>query len=160
MMRKTTNTLESAIDVRRAAMDLLARREHSFREISRKLSLRVVDDALLENVLVQMVEEGLLSDSRFAETYVRYRSSKGFGPVRIAAELRDKGIAEDLLRECVSNADEKWYQLAAQVKQKKFGLEIPAAANEKAKQIRFLLNRGFVRDQINAAVEGELEVLA
>lgn len=151
------NTLESAVDVRRAAMNLLAQREHSLREVSRKLSLRVSDDALLETVLEQLQEEGLLSDSRFAETYVRYRSSKGFGPVRIASELREKGIAEELLRSVVVSDDDKWYQLADRVKRKKFGEDIAETANEKAKQIRFLLNRGFFQDQVNSAVEGIAE---
>ena len=152
-MNRSTRLLETSVEMRRAAMDLLARREHSRRELLRKLSARVSDDVLLQEVLLQLEDEGLISDQRFAETYIRYRSSKGFGPVRIAAELRDKGIDENLLQEHIQSSDSRWYDLAYKVKVRKFGEDVEEEPKVKAKQMRFLLNRGFVRDQVSNAVE-------
>ena len=156
-MNRSTRLLETSVEMRRAAMDLLARREHSRRELLRKLSARVSDDVLLQEVLLQLEDEGLISDQRFAETYIRYRSSKGFGPVRIAAELRDKGIDENLLQEQIQSSDSRWYELAYKVKVRKFGEDVEAEPKGKAKQMRFLLNRGFVRDQVSNAVENLLD---
>lgn len=135
-------------------MDLLARREHTEREVIRKLSVKVDDQALLREVVEQLTQDGLLSDERFTETYLRYRSSKGFGPIRIGAELREKGVAEHVIGQYLNSSDEKWYRLALVVKNKKFGSDTTKDIHEKARQMRFLVNRGFVRDQVNKAVDG------
>lgn len=132
----------------------MARREHTEREIIRKLSIKVDDQTHLKEVVEQLVHDGLLSDERFTETYLRYRSSKGFGPIRIGAELREKGVAEHVIGEYLNSSDEKWYRLATEVKNKKFGPELASDIKEKARQMRFLVNRGFVRDQVNKAVDG------
>ena len=67
-------------DVRRAAMDILARREHCCAELKRKLQAKSFSGDTIDTVLRQLQDEGLLSDSRFAESYVRFRAMKGFGP--------------------------------------------------------------------------------
>lgn len=96
-------------EVRRTAMDLLARREHSRAEIAEKLQRKYPELVQhFDEVLDQLEEDGLLSDERFAEAYVRYRRSRGFGPLLIRQELRGKGIDATLLEAVIDLRAEEW----------------------------------------------------
>lgn len=134
-------------------MDMLARREFARQELVRKLSLKVEDLELMDAVIVKLVDEGLLCDERYTEAYTRSRWRKGFGPVRIARELREKGVSEGLILKHVDKNDDLWFSLIAQVAQKKYGnlsLDDPA---EKARRVRFYQHRGFSFDHINSVIE-------
>lgn len=124
-------------------MNMLARREHSRREIMRKLAARTDSQELLETALDQLQLESYLSDDRFAASYTRSRRNKGFGPVRIAGELREKGVGEELIASYVYCPEIDWYAEALSVKQKKYGMDVEQDETEKAKQSRFLVQRGF-----------------
>lgn len=130
-------------DIRRSAMNLLARREHSRLEIARKLHRRYSEYELVETALDKLTADGLLSEDRFTEAYVNYRKRLGFGPVRIAAELRERGIGEPLANRYLNQSLESWIEAALAAQKKKFGEGTPATAEEKAKQQRFLSYRGF-----------------
>ncbi len=73
---------------------MLARREHSAFEIRRKLKQKDIADSEIEVVVARLQQEGLLSDDRFAEAYIHMRMGKGYGPLRIALELQQRGVAE------------------------------------------------------------------
>ena len=76
-------------------MNALARREHSEKEIYLKfISLVESKNKLLEEIN-KLKEEGLLSDDRFAEAYIKSRYYSGFGPVRIQYELEKKGVLQN-----------------------------------------------------------------
>jgi len=107
----------------------------------------VADDAV-----AQLVEEGLQSDARFVEAFVRSRINQGKGPARIRADLRGKGVSDGDTEDGIREADQDWYALAVEVRLKKFGAERPAEFKDKARQMRFLQSRGFGQDQIQAAV--------
>ncbi len=145
--------LSSAVEIRRAAMDLLARRDYARRELHRKLSPRVDHHDLLNSVLDQLVVDGLQNDRRFAEAYTRFRRLKGIGPVRIKAELRKKGISENLLAQIVDKGDPCWLETAKTILQKKYGEAAPISATDKAKRMRFLSYRGFEYDHIEAVIK-------
>ncbi len=136
---------------RRRGMDLLARREHSRVELTRKLRARGFDAAVLGATLDGLEQDGLLADHRFAETFIRTRAGKGQGPVRIRAELATRGVAaaDELVRD--SGVD--WFELAMQTRRKRFGLAAPDSYQERARQARFLHYRGFESDQIDAALD-------
>ena len=96
-------------EVRRTAMDLLARREHSRAEIVTKLHQKYPElTQHFDEVLDQLEQDGLLSDERFATAYVRYRRSRGFGPLLIRQELRGKGIHASLLEAVIDLRAEEW----------------------------------------------------
>ncbi|MGI9283705.1 MAG: regulatory protein RecX [Endozoicomonas sp.] len=135
-------------DIRRAAMDLLARREHSFHELREKLVYRY-SYADPVPVLEQLKEEGLQSDERFLESYIRSRSAKGYGPVRIRSELRRKGLNDELVSEFLPVDDDIWLEIAKSLRRRKFGDELPQGTKEKSKQYRFLAQRGFTGSQIS-----------
>src|SRR5689334_5576587 len=74
------------------ALRLLARREHSVEELRHKLLRRGYAATPVETVVRQLANRRLISDVRFAGALVRTRSARGYGPVRIRAELRRQGI--------------------------------------------------------------------
>ena len=96
--------LDSPAAVRRAAMDLLARREHGRMELSRKLRSRGAPPDLIEPALEKLADEGLLSEARYLESFVRMRANAGYGPLRIREELTQRGLPreeiEQALRDC------------------------------------------------------------
>ncbi len=124
-------------------MDLLSRREHSFKELYDKLRLRGFEPDEIDVALEKLVSENLLNDDRFTESYVHYRVQKGFGPLRIKNELSDKGIDNEIIQNQMESYESAWSELMQQQRIKKFGAEIPADYKEKMKQARFLQNRGF-----------------
>ena len=142
-------------NVRLAAMDLLARRDHLQGELQLKLKRRFPGDAPVLDVLHELQEEGLQSDERFCESYVRQRAGRGYGPERIRMELRQKGAAEDLVLVAIKNCEVDWVLLARDTRYKKFGAAIPAAFKEKARQLRFLQYRGFSGESVARALRAD-----
>ena len=76
----------------------MARREHSRLELQRKLKARGHDAAEVSGVLDELAERHLQSDERYVEVYVRSRAARGYGPQRIALELKQRGLAVEVVR--------------------------------------------------------------
>ena len=148
-------------DIRSAALGYLARREHSYKELMAKITAKYSCSAnVVELVLDELVESQLLSDQRFADIYIRSRLNKGFGPERIALELREKGIDQVIITEGLNDSDIDWRDVAFNVWKKKFRLSIGHLPtldySEKARQSNFLRYRGFRHREIEAIFnEGE-----
>jgi regulatory protein len=129
------------------AMNLLARREHSVAELVKKLSNDFeYDDIII--VINKLTEKNLQSDQRFAENYLRYRSQRGFGYQKIRQELKERGVAAELISDALAESDIDWFALVAGVRCKRFGEQEPKDYKERAKQQRFLQSRGFTHEQI------------
>jgi regulatory protein len=131
------------------AVRMLARREHSALELRHKLSQRGVTDTEIDNTISRLQQEGLQSDERFAEAYVHSRSGKGYGPLRIAAELRERGVDDGIAERCLDRNDERWQSLLQQAHQRKFGDRVIVDFQDRVRRIRFLQYRGFELDKIN-----------
>ncbi|HLQ24325.1 MAG TPA: regulatory protein RecX [Acidiferrobacterales bacterium] len=129
-------------------MDLLARREHSCRELSAKLLSKGYEPALISEVVVALQAQRLLSDERFTEALIRARRARGFGPVRIQRELQEKGIGDELIEDKLDFSGRAWLEQLDRVRRKKFGNALPRSLAERAKQTRFLQYRGFSLEQI------------
>jgi regulatory protein len=95
-----------------------------------------------------LIAQGVLSDERFAETLVRSRRRRGYGPVRIRKELSDKGLAAEAVDRSVDIRNGDWIDEIERVRRKKFGDQPPRRFEERAKQARFLQYRGFTYEQI------------
>ena len=134
-------------------MDLLARREHSRRELQGKLLQRGFEPARIEQVVAELAGEGLQSDARFAAAYVHQRRERGYGPVRIRQELQQRGVAEDLIADCLDGSDTDWSGQARQARCKRFGGRPPANLHERARQTRFLQYRGFSSADIRRVLD-------
>ena len=130
------------------AMQWLARREHSRRELQDKLIKKGCDAALATEVVNKMESEHLVSDDRFMESLIRVRRSKGYGPVRIQKELLEKGVESEAISNCLDVTGQGWLEDIRRVQRKKFGGKIPKSYAERARQARFLQYRGFTYDQI------------
>ncbi len=136
-------------DHKHIAMDLLARREHSRRELINKLKIRGFEGEEVEAYLDRLAENGLQSDQRFAESYVRMRSGSGYGQRRITQELQQRGIAESKISQIYEELELDWHQIALEIWQKKYNQLPGNDLKLKAKQSRFLQYRGFDFDIIN-----------
>lgn len=137
--------------LRQISLKALARREYSYWELQQKLLTKSDNKQAIITVLDKLKNEKLLDDFRFAESYVRMRSNRGYGPIRIQNELHHRGISDEISSETIDAKKNEWQQLAMSVRKKRFGSSIPKDINERAKQMRFLEYRGFTHDQIRAA---------
>lgn len=144
-----------SLEIRRRAMDLLARREHSYKELLQKLQQRDYLQGDIEPVLSVLVTDGLLSDNRFAEAYIYMRRKKGYGPIRIQADLREKGVSPEIVQQLLDD-DFDWYALARGAYLKRFGTELPADMKEKQRRMRFMQQRGFSSEHVRACLDEHL----
>ena len=135
-------------------MRLLVRREHSRHELLGKLTRRGFDAAACERVLDELVSENALSDERFAELYVNYRRERGFGPLRIREELRKRGVGDRLRDAFCSPTDADWIARVRSLRNRRFGDQAPLEFQQRARQARFLTQRGFTAAQVSAALDG------
>ncbi|MGZ8193780.1 MAG: regulatory protein RecX [Methylosarcina sp.] len=141
---------EVAKDIRETCLRLLARREHSRKELLDKLVIKGFNKDEVLAVIDELALQGWQNDLRYAESYARYRIQKGYGPIRIAYELRQNGIDAVNLEDIVQKAAGSWMDLLEQVYIKKYKHDTPMDRNEWAKRSRFLLHRGFSIEMISA----------
>lgn len=142
-------------DARVVAMRLLAIREHSASELSRKLLQKGFADDDVAILLASLAQEDLLSNERFTECFVNSRRQRGSGPVKIKKELQQHQIDVDLIACYLEPRDPVWLQEAARVREKKFGRELPEDFKERVRQSRFLEYRGFSHEQIRAVMRDD-----
>lgn len=139
--------LETSLEIRRSAMDLLARREHGVQELARKLQQRGADPQQVADELARLQDEGLLNEDRYLESYIRSRALAGRGPARIREELQQRGLDRQAIQLGLEAADIDWAEQLQELWQRKFGVK-PADPKAYAKQARFLLYRGYPMDQV------------
>ena len=134
-------------ELRNAAIGLLARREHSRRELERKLGKRFRDRPLepasLQQVLDRLAADGLQSDARCAESLIHARISRGQGPLRIRAGLREAGLEGETVELLLEAEEEAWPEHLEAVARSRFGTEPPGDRRDWARRARFLAGRGF-----------------
>lgn len=148
------NKLDTVTKARASALGLLARREHSTRELTMKLRDRSCPEDIIRETMTELIEEGMQSDSRFAEAFVRMKVHRGNGPVRIQAELLKRGIDDGIIRHSLGQYADWWKDLATEAYSKRFADEDNDVddINERARRARFLQQRGFTPDQIRHAL--------
>jgi len=138
-----TTEVKIKASIRLSAFNMLARREHSRKEMYSKLHQRFDNQEAVTQVLDEVEREGLQSDQRFAESFVRSRVQRGKGPVKIRYDLGQKGIEAGLVDEAMASFDGEWMNLARELVAGKYGLEPPADLKEKQRRMRFVMQRGF-----------------
>lgn len=148
--------LDSPAAVRRAAMDLLARREHGRVELARKLARRGASAELIETVLDRLANEGLLSEFRYLEAFVASRARAGYGPLRIREELAQRGLPRQAVEQALRESGLDWGELLVDTWRRRFAGRLPEDAREHARQGRFLGYRGFSPEMIGRLLRGGL----
>ncbi len=138
--------------LRETALGLLARREHARAELAAKLRARGAAPETLPAVLDGLERDGLLSDARFAEVFVRSRRERGYGPVRILAELERRGVDAALGRQLLADEPGGWLQQARDARRRRFGDEPPADRREWLRQAGYLSRQGYTNEQVRAVL--------
>ena len=134
--------------IKEACLLYLMRREHSQQELLQKVLAKGFVKQDIVPVIDELIEQGLQSDARFAESYARSRVHKGFGPLRIQAELQQRGVSDCPFDMAVKDITGSWQNLLEQVYSKKYGEEACLDNKEKLKRSRFLQQRGFPNELV------------
>lgn len=140
--------------LRQRALRALAQRDHSRSELARKLEGHGTDEEIA-SLLADLEHQGLLSDVRFAESFVASRARR-FGSARLRFDLRRKGVDESLIEQTTRFDRESEMTRAREVWLRKFA-QVPGDPREYGRQARFLQNRGFSADIINRLLRGREE---
>jgi len=131
---------------------LLSMREHSVQEISKKLSLKCDSPDVVYAVIDKLLASKYLCNERFTESYVRSRSNRGFGPIKIRSELVSKGIKNNMIEDHLDVNSSIWYENAENQYHKKYGDAPVSDYNDWAKRARFMQSRGFSMEHIQVIV--------
>lgn len=150
-----SDPINAAEAARKTAVTLLARRDFAIRELRERLLEQGFDEATTAEVLADLASARVLDEGRYAQNYVTYHAGRGQGPLRIAADLRRRGVTEDLIEAALAGPD--WSALARKVCRGKFGPAPPVSWPERARQARFLQYRGFSSDHIRSATGADPE---
>jgi regulatory protein len=137
--------------VRAAALALVARREHSSGEATAALLRKGYDAAVVAATVADLQQERLLDDARYSEALVRMLTGRGQGPQRVRHALHEAGLSQEAAAAALDTAPD-WKLLAAEVRRRKFGANVPKSWPERARQMRFLQYRGFSKDHIASAL--------
>ena len=138
-------------------LGLLARREHSARELKAKLSARGHAGDEARDAIERLQQQEYQSDARFAVSVARQRSSQGYGPRRILAELRSHGLADATIRAVIEELQVDWAAIAAAQLRRRHGARAPLEAAERAERAAFLLRRGFDPATVRAVTRAEVD---
>ncbi|MBB3141982.1 regulatory protein RecX [Halomonas organivorans] len=135
------------------AIRLLARREYARAELRERLAAKGHEAEAVEACLAELAEQGLQSDERFAESFLRSRVARCQGPVRIRAELSRRGIDDATAKAAFIEAggEVDWFELAAEALSRRFSGP-GEGPRERARRERFLAGRGFDFDQLRHAL--------
>jgi len=137
--------------VYQAALRILARREHSTLELIQKLQHKNFDQNKINEVIEFLEQKNYLSNSRFAENYARMRANKGYGSLRIQAELKQRGISNDIINS-VALHDR---QNIEKIYHKKFGTAPIRNDRDKVKRINFLRYKGYCLNEISKIIKSD-----
>ena len=142
-------SLISEDKIRLKILDLLSRREHSFKEILLKLKDRVDSKDKLNEELIKIRDENLQSDERFTESYVRARSLRGIGPEKISYELISKGVNSNTIDRIIYSKEIDWMKVLEKEFKKKYKSNADFSLDEISKAKKFFLQRGFNIELVN-----------
>lgn len=133
------------------ALGLLVRREHSRRELGRKLVARGIEPEQAQAAVERLASEGWQDDERFAESLVRGRANGGYGPLHIRAELGTHGLDSESIAAAMDSYEGDYLENARSLVQRRFGENGPQDLPQRRKAADLLARRGFDGDTIRRA---------
>ena len=131
----------SAPSLKGRALRLLSQREHSRAELERKLKKYEEDPGTLAQALDELAAKDFISEARVVQSVLHQRAAR-LGAARVRQELLHKGIAPEAVAEAVAGLQGSEFDRALEVWKRRFGVP-PQDATERARQVRFLMARGF-----------------
>ena len=139
------------------ALGLLARREHSRRELKTKLRQDGYEGEEATAAIDRLGEQHYQDDDRFAEVLLRSRIAQGYGPMRLRMELKTHGLSDARIRELMEAADADWDASAAVQLRRRYGGGGTADPAERARRAQFLLRRGFAAATVRNVTHAEVD---
>lgn len=139
------------------ALGLLVRREHSRKELTRKLTARGIESDAAAAAVDKLTEAGWQDDTRFAENLVRMRANTGYGPLHIRAELGTHGLDSEQILAAMDTFEGDWTENARDLVRRRFGEAGPQELAQRRKAADLLARRGFDGDSIRRATRFDLE---
>ena len=140
------------------ALALLVRREHSRKELARKLAERGIESEAASVAIERLTGDGWQSDARFAEMLVRTRAAHGQGPIRIRAELGTHGLDRDTIETAIEAFGGDWRQAAQDLARRRFGPDLASADPAQRRKVAdFLYRRGFDGETVRLALRSDPE---
>lgn len=139
------------------ALGLLVRREHSRRELVRKLEVRGIEPDQAEAAVARLAEAGWQDDARFAESLLRSRAGTGYGPLHVRAELATHGLPGELIEQVLDAYEGDWEDNARELLRRRFGESGWEEPARRRKAAELLARRGFPADLLWRVVKGDPE---
>jgi regulatory protein len=139
------------------ALGLLVRREHSRKELTRKLQARGIETEAAVAAVDKLREAGWQDDTRFAENLVRIRANTGHGPIHIRAELGTHGLDSEQIASAMDTFEGDWTENARELVCRRFGEAGPQELAQRRKAADLLARRGFDGDSIRRATRFDPE---
>ncbi len=139
------------------ALGLLTRREHSRRELTRKLTARGVEIEEAQAAVERLADAGWQDDARFGESLVRSRAGSGYGPLHIRAELGMHGLDREAVDAAMASFEGDWDEVARDLVRRRFGEAGPRDLAQRRKAAELLMRRGFDSARIRAATRFDPE---
>ncbi|MCW2064987.1 UNVERIFIED_ORG: regulatory protein [Stenotrophomonas maltophilia] len=133
------------------ALGLLVRREHSRKELTRKLTSRGIEGEAAQAAVDKLTEAGWQDDTRFAENLVRMRANTGYGPIHVRAELGTHGLDSEQIAAAMETFEVDWTENARDLVRRRFGDAGPQDLAQRRKAADLLARRGFDGDSIRRA---------
>ncbi|CAH0443086.1 recombination regulator RecX [Ralstonia pseudosolanacearum] len=140
------------LSLKARALGYLSRREHSRAELRRKLAPHAESTDEVEALLDWLEGENWLSNTRFAESVVHRRAGR-YGTARLMQELKTHELGADAMGEVKAQLQASEMARAKAVWERRFG-RLPADMAERAKQVRFMVARGFSRAVVSRIIRG------
>ena len=139
------------------ALGLLARREHSRKELKTKLRQGGYEGEETSAAVDRLGEQHYQDDDRFAEVLLRGRIAQGYGPTRLRVELKSHGLADARIRELLDAAEVDWDASAAAQLRRRYGKAGVADATERTRRAQFLLRRGFAAATVRSVTHADVD---
>jgi regulatory protein len=134
------------------AIRLLTRRDYPSRLLRDRLGEAGFEADAVESAVTDLEDLRIVNDERYIDSAVAGRTARGQGPIRISIELLRQGCPRDLVDAAVDRDGSHWVELACDLRQRRFGRAAPSAGKERARQVRFLMQRGYTGQQVRAAL--------
>lgn len=154
--RRATAAPDDATAARLAALKLLNRRDYCAAELAARLVERGASPETAAAVVQALGSERLVDDERYTGHYVEWHAGRGQGPIRIAHDLERLGVPAAIVARAVDARAPAWRERCLRVRQRRFGDGAVKEWKERARQARFLQQRGFSADQIRAALGNDI----
>jgi len=144
------------------ALNLLAFRARSSRELSRRLKEKGASAECIEQVITKLRDAGLVDDADFARQVARSKVSGGASKRRVQQELFKRGVERDVADEAVSEvlADENVDMVAVAERVARKRLPSLASADPQSRRRRlyaFLARRGHDSETIRTVMDRVLD---